>query len=107
MTTKGSWQAGVDGAEAGIVLPAKPEVGQAYRQEYLEGEAEDEARILSVDEQAEVPFGYFAHVLMTKDFTRLEPDLVEHKFYARGVGPVLTVTVSGGSDREELVRYTG
>lgn len=107
VTTKGSWQAGVDGAEAGIVLPAKPEVGQAYRQEYLEGEAEDEARILSVDEQAEVPFGSFAHVLMTKDFTRLEPDLVEHKFYARGVGPVLTVTVSGGSDREELVRYTG
>lgn len=107
VTTKGSWQAGVDGAEAGIVLPAKPEVGQAYRQEYLEGEAEDEARILSVDEQAEVPFGSFAHVLMTKDFTRLEPDLVEHKFYARGVGPVLTVTVSGGSDREELVGYTG
>ena len=107
VTTKGSWQAGVDGAEAGIVLPAKPEVGQAYRQEYLEGEAEDEARILSVDEQAEVPFGSFAHVLMTKDYTRLEPDLVEHKFYARGVGPVLTVTVSGGSDREELVGYTG
>jgi hypothetical protein len=107
VTTKGSWQAGVDGAEAGIVLPAKPEVGQAYRQEYLDGEAEDEARILSVDEQAEVPFGSFAHVLMTKDFTRLEPDLVEHKFYARGVGPVLTVTVSGGSDREELVGHTG
>jgi hypothetical protein len=106
-TTEGSWEAGVDGAEAGIVLPAKPEVGLAYRQEYLEGQAEDEARILSVDEQAEVPFGSFDHVLMTKDFTRLEPDLIEHKFYARGVGPVLTVTVSGGADREELVSFTG
>jgi hypothetical protein len=106
-STAGSWEAGVDGAEAGIVLPAKPEVGMAYRQEYLEGEAEDEARILSVDEKAEVPFGAFDRVLMTKDFTRLEPDLLEHKFYARGVGPVLTVAVSGGSDREELVSFTG
>jgi hypothetical protein len=106
-STEGSWEAGVDGAEAGIVLPAKPEVGLAYRQEYLKGEAEDEARILSVDERAEVPFGAFDHVLMTKDFTRLEPDLVEHKFYARDVGPVLTVAVSGGSDREELVSFTG
>jgi hypothetical protein len=106
-STEGSWEAGVDGAEAGIVLPAKPEVGMAYRQEYLKGEAEDEARILSVDEKAEVPFGAFDHVLMTKDFTRLEPDLLEHKFYARGVGPVLTVAVSGGSDREELVSFTG
>ena len=106
-STEGSWEAGVDGAEAGIVLPAKPEVGLAYRQEYLKGEAEDEARILSVDERAEVPSGAFDHVLMTKDFTRLEPDLVEHKFYARDVGPVLTVAVSGGSDREELVSFTG
>lgn len=106
-STEGSWEAGVDGAEAGIVLPAKPEVGMAYRQEYLKGEAEDEARILSVDEKAEVPFGAFDHVLMTKDFTRLEPDLLEHKFYARGVGPVLTVAVSGGSEREELVSFTG
>jgi hypothetical protein len=96
----------VDGAEAGIALPATPEVGMAYRQEYLSGEAEDEAEILAVDERAKVPFGAFDHVVMTKDFTRLEPDLVEHKYYARGVGPVLTVTVSGGSDREELVSFT-
>jgi hypothetical protein len=106
-STKGSWEAGVGGAEAGIVLPAKPEVGLAYRQEYLKGEAEDEAEILSVDERAEVPFGSFDHVVMTKDFTRLEPDLLEHKFYARGVGPVLTIAVSGESGREELVSFTG
>jgi hypothetical protein len=105
-STEGSWEAGVDGAEAGIALPATPEVGMAYRQEYLSGEAEDEAEILAVDERAKVPFGAFDHVVMTKDFTRLEPDLVEHKYYARGVGPVLTVTVSGGSDREELVSFT-
>jgi hypothetical protein len=100
---KGSWEAGVDGAEAGVVLPGEPKVGQSYRQEYLEGEAEDAGKVLSLDEQVEVPFGHFDGVLMTKDFTPLEPDLLEHKFYARGVGPVLALTVSGGTDREELV----
>ena len=53
----------------------------------------------------EVPFGYFDDVLMTKDTTPLEPDLLEHKFYAEGVGPVLALTVSGGTDREELVSF--
>ena len=76
-----------------------------YRQEYYEGEAEDAAEILSLDEHARVPYGSFDQVLMTQDYTPLE-DLVEHKFYVKGVGPVLTVAVSGGSDREELLRYT-
>jgi hypothetical protein len=100
---EGSWEAGVDGAQAGILLPGDPEVGQTYRQEYLEGEAEDAGEVLSLDEQVEVPFGHFDGVLMTKDFTPLEPKLLEHKFYARGVGPVLALAVSGGADREELV----
>ena len=102
---EGSWEAGVDGAQAGVVLPGEPEVGQAYRQEYLEGEAEDAGEILSLDELVEVPFGRFDGVLMTKDWTRLEPTLLEHKFYARGVGPVLAITLSGGTDREELVAH--
>jgi hypothetical protein len=104
-STEGSWQAGVDGAQAGIVLPAAPKVGMTYRQEYYAGEAEDKGEILSLNETATVPFGSFEHVLMTKDSTPLEPKVLEHKFYARGVGPVLAVTVSGGSDREELVRF--
>ena len=107
VNTEGSWEAGRDGAQAGVLLPAKPRPGMSYRQEYLRGEAEDAARVLSTDEQAEVPYGHWSGVLMTKDFTPLEPHLLEHKFYARGVGPVLTVTVSGGSGREELVRFTG
>jgi hypothetical protein len=106
VSTSGSWEAGVDGAQAGIILPAKPVVGLAYRQEYYQGQAEDSAKILSLDELAEVPFGSFDHVLMTKDYTPLEPKLLEHKFYARGVGPVLAIAVSGGADREELVSYT-
>jgi hypothetical protein len=100
---EGSWEAGVDGAQAGILLPGEPGVGQTYRQEYLAGEAEDAGEVLSLDEQVEVPFGQFDGVLMTKDFTPLEPKLLEHKFYARGVGPVLALAISGGTDREELV----
>jgi hypothetical protein len=107
VSREGSWEAGVDGARAGIVMPAHPRVGMGYRQEYYAGHAEDRARVLSLDEQAGVPFGHFAHVLMTKDFTRLEPRVVEYKFYARGVGPVLTLGASGGAGREELVRFNG
>jgi hypothetical protein len=106
VTTEGSWEAGVDGAQAGIALPADPEPGLTYRQEYYADQAEDGGTVLSVDELVEVPFGAFRDVLMTKDFTPLEPHLLEHKFYARGVGPVLTLTISGGSDREELLEYT-
>ena len=103
--TAGAWEAGVDGAEAGMVMPAHPEVGKAYRQEYYEGEAEDEGEILSLDERAEVPYGSFTDVLMTKDSTPLEPDILEHKFYAKGIGPVLTLGISGGSSREELLEF--
>jgi hypothetical protein len=106
VSTDGSWEAGVDGAQAGILVPAEPEVGMKYRQEYLEGEAEDAAEVLSLDERVRVPFGFFEGVLKTQDSTPLEPALLEHKYYARGVGPVLAVTVAGGSGREELIRFT-
>ena len=106
VSTEGSFEAGVDGAQAGIIMPAKPRPGMRYRQEYYAGEAEDKGQIVSLREQAEVPFGHFRRALMTKDTNPLEPKILEFKFYARGVGPVLAVGVSGGSDREELVRYT-
>ena len=104
-STSGSFEAGVDGAQAGIILPAEPEVGQSYRQEYYEGEAEDEGAVVKLDAQAEVPFGHFDPVLMTQDTNPLEPKVLEFKFYAEGVGPVLAVSVSGGSDREELLSF--
>jgi hypothetical protein len=104
-TTAGSWEAGVDGAQAGIIVPADPEVGMTYRQEYYAGEAEDEGEILSLDERAEVPFGSFDNLLMTKDTTPLEPVILEHKFYAEGIGPILALGLSGGVSREELLRY--
>ncbi|HSC91538.1 MAG TPA: hypothetical protein VLB86_07785 [Gaiellaceae bacterium] len=105
VSTEGSWEAGVDGAEAGVVVPAEPEPGLRYRQEHLQGEAEDAAEVLSVDGRARVPFGSFDRVLVTRETTPLEPGLVEHKSYAKGVGPVRAVTVAGGSDREVLVAF--
>jgi len=104
-TTAGSFEAGVDGAQAGIALPANPKPGLTYRQEYYAGQAEDRGEVVSVDEQAEPPFGHFTQVLMTKDTNPLEPKVLEFKFFGRGVGPLSTVGVSGGSKIEELVSY--
>ena len=105
-STAGSWEAGVDGAQPGILVPAEPSVGMTYRQEYYEGEAEDAAQVLSLEEKVEVSQGRFDGVLMTEDYTPLQPEVLEHKFYARGVGLVLALAISGGSDREELLEHT-
>jgi hypothetical protein len=102
----GSFEAGVDGAQAGIIMPAHPKDGMAYRQEYYKGEAEDRAEVLSTDEQVEVPFGHFTGALMTRDLVPTEPKASEYKLYAKNVGPVLDVQTSGGSSREELTSYT-
>jgi hypothetical protein len=105
-STEGSWEAGVDGAQPGILLPGEPQVGVSYREEYYKGQAEDAAEILSLNEWVEVPYGSPRNVLMTKEFTPIDPDVLEHKFYAKGVGPVLVLGISGGSKREELVTFT-
>jgi hypothetical protein len=107
VTRAGSFEAGVDGAQPGVIMPANPQDGMTYRQEYYAGEAEDEGEILSLNQQVAVPFGRFTDALMTRDTNPLEPKVNELKFYAEGVGPVLTLdigTVGGG--REELVSYT-
>ena len=106
VSTKGSWESGVDGAQPGLLVPPDPKVGMSYRQEYYAGQAEDRAKILSLDERAEVPFGSYKRLLMTADTTPLEPDVLEHKLYARGVGPVLVISLSGGGGREELVSFS-
>ena len=105
VSKEGSWEAGVDGAQAGIVMLARPRVGRRYREEHYPGHAEDGAKVLSRGEQVEVPYGHFTHVLMTKNFNPLEPKVLEYKFYARRIGPVLEIGVSGDRDMAELVRY--
>lgn len=102
----GSFEAGVDGALAGVAVPANPVDDLRYRQEYYAGEAEDHGEVIGVDEQAEVPAGHYEHVLMTKDTIPIEPKVLELKFYAPEVGPVLAIGVSGGGDREELLKVT-
>ena len=87
-STKGSWEAGVDGAKPGIIMQADPKVGDSYRQEYYEGEAEDMAKVLSLNESLTVPYGSFDDVLETKEWTPLEPGFFEKKYYVRGVGPL-------------------
>ncbi len=106
VSTAGSWEAGVDGAQAGVVVPADPQVGLTYRQEYYAGEAEDAAEVLSLDEQAQVTFGHFRDVLLTKETTPLHRRVLEYKLYAKDIGVVLALGVSGGSDREELLSFT-
>jgi hypothetical protein len=106
-TDNGTWQAGVHGNMPGIALPAKPKVGLSYREEYAKGLAEDQSRVLRLDAQAQVPAGHFKPALMTEDFSPIEPNVSELKFYAKGSGQeVLAVDVSGGTDMEQLVKYT-
>jgi hypothetical protein len=101
-TIAGAWEAGVDGALAGVIMPANPAVGMTYRQEYYEGEAEDNGEILSLGESVDVPAGQYEGCVQTADTSGIEPDVLEHKYYAEGVGPVLTIDVEGGG-REELL----
>lgn len=103
--THGSWEAGVDGAEPGIVMFADPVPGTTYRQENAPGVAEDMAKVVGEGEAVSVPFGDFAGCLLTLEFTPLEPDVEEEKLYAPGVGLVLEVDEEGG--RTELVDVEG
>jgi hypothetical protein len=103
-STGGSFEAGVDGALAGIVIPADPQPGVQYRQEFSAGQAEDNGEILALHELVEVPAGFYRDALMTRDTNNIEPDVEELKFYAPGVGVVLTIDIAGGAGREELIR---
>jgi hypothetical protein len=107
VTRRGSFEAGVDGAQAGIIMPADPQPGMTYRQEYYEGKAEDRGEVLALGQMAEAPAGHFKDTALINDTNPLEPKVSELKFYAPGVGPVLAVSVSGeAGDREELLRYS-
>jgi hypothetical protein len=103
ISTEGSWQAGVNGAQPGIVMGADPHVGDTYRQEIAVGVAEDMATVLALNKTINVPFGSFKDCLETEEFTPLEPGTIDHKFYATGVGLVQSVALRGGRERLELV----
>ncbi len=96
VSLEGSWTAGVDRAKPGIIMKAHPQVGNLYRQEFSLGVAEDMARVLSLNESVTVPYGSFTNCLKTREFTPLEPDAKENKFYARGVGFIKEIDVVTG-----------
>lgn len=103
VSTEGSWQAGVDGAKAGILVKANPQVGESYRQEYYKGEAEDQAQVVALGVSVTVPAGSYNNCLKTKEWTTLEPGVSEHKYYAPGVGFVREEKFEGGDGYLELV----
>jgi hypothetical protein len=94
-TREGSWQAGVNGARQGLFMPANPRVGQTGLQEFLKGHAEDHFKVLRRTRTT----------LLTKEWTPLEPGVIDHKHYRRGVGTVLEETVKGGDERNTLVSF--
>ena len=103
---EGSWLAGVHGARPGIYMPARPVVGSSGRQEYLKGHAEDHFRVVSLDATVSAPALSSTHALLTEEWTPLEPGVLDHKLYVRGVGTVFEQTEKGGNERAELVSMT-
>ena len=101
----GSFESGQDFALPGIIMPAQPAVGQIFRQEFFLGEAEDGFKVLSLTETVNVPAGTYTNCLQTEDFTPVEPDHLERKSYAYGIGNVLSVNVESGK-RTELISIT-
>jgi hypothetical protein len=111
ISVDGSWEAGVDGAKPGIIMPAGvPTVGDVYRQEWLLGDAEDAAEILSTIASESAPASgpavasCLGDCVKTHDYSPIEPDASESKFYASGVGVIVVLDDNDPAFREELVQ---
>jgi hypothetical protein len=107
VSTEGSWQAGVNNARAGIFMPADPRVGQVFKQEDAKNVAEDCFRIVDLNASVKTPYVSSNEALKTEEFSLLEPDVLDNKYYVRNIGLVREQTVQGGSDFLELVSVTG
>jgi hypothetical protein len=102
-----SWEAGVDGAKAGIIMPGDPRPGDAYRQEYYPRFALDQARVLGPGGSVKVPYGSYGDTLLTVETApKLDPGVAERKWYVAGVGDIKEHTVSGNHEEIVLVRVT-
>jgi hypothetical protein len=102
-STEGTWRAGVDGARAGIFMPAQPRVDDRGWQEYYKGHAQDRYEILGLTTKVRTPAAASNAAMLTQETTPLEPGVVDHKVYVRGVGTVAEETVKGGHERFRLV----
>jgi hypothetical protein len=101
--TEGSWEAGVDGAQAGIVMPTLPILGIPYRQEYYFNEAEDWGKVIETNLDVAIGYGTFTNCIKTEEWTPLEPDVLENKYYAPGIGVIKEVAVKGENEVVELI----
>jgi hypothetical protein len=106
VSTAGSWEAGVNGTLPGIIIMAKPIEGIWYRQEHRLGEAEDEAQVMSVRQTVTVPCGTFTNCLLTAEWNPMEPGILEHDYYAPGIGSIREIAVKGETGFEDLVSFT-
>lgn len=104
VNSAGSWEAGVAGAKPGIIMRANPQPGDTYFQEFAPGVAQDQAQVKSTTESSTVLQGSFSRVLVTKEWTALEPNSVEKKYYAPGIGLIME---ENGPERLELVEVIG
>ena len=99
---EGSWQAGVDGAVAGIYMPAHPKAGESFSQEFYKGHAEDHFKVVSLHAAVRVPYSSSKNALQTREWTPLEPGAIDFKYYVRGVGTVKE-QAADGSELARLV----
>jgi len=107
LDTSGSWQSDVNDGEPGIIMEADPQIPDAYRQEFLAGQAEDTAWITGRGGSVKVPYGTVHNVLTSLEHTALEPDVVDMKIYAPGLGIVREQALAGGQEVAKLVKVTG
>jgi hypothetical protein len=105
-STSGSWQAGVKGAKPGLFMFAHPRVGQTAQQEFYNGQARDHFKVLSLHASASVPYTSSTNAMLTEEWTPLEPGVLDHKLYVRGIGTVLEQTIKGGDERNALISVT-
>ena len=106
VSTEGSWEAGVDNARAGIFMPAQPQVGQVYKQEDAKDVAEDCSGIVDLNASVRTPFVNSDEALKTEEYSLLEPDVLDNKYYVKDIGLVREQTIQGGSDTLSLVSVT-
>ena len=91
-------------------MQANPQVGDQFQQEFFRNHAEDHYQVISLARDVKVPYGHFGknplrrRVQLTKEWTPLEPDVRDHKYYVRGIGQVKEKTVRGGHEVARLVK---
>ncbi|MEU4294732.1 hypothetical protein AB0E63_41470 [Kribbella sp. NPDC026596] len=103
VSREGSFHAGVDGAQPGVFMQAHPQLGRKFRQEWYAGHAEDIFWVVGRNARVTVPLGTFRHALRTAETTALEPDVLDNKYYVRGIGQVAELSVTGPTEGLRLV----